>query len=176
MRKPAQILCLVALLVVGLALVAAAQTKPAPKPEGAAASQHTMITPDQLKWGPAPPSLPPGAQMAVLEGDPTKPGLFAIRAKFPDGYTVAPHWHPTDEHVVVLSGTFMMGLGDKLDAGSMHSLPAGSFSKIPRRAHHYARAKGETIIQVYGMGPFVLNYVNPGDDPRKKTTTEKPSR
>jgi quercetin dioxygenase-like cupin family protein len=173
MRKSAQIVCLVALLIIAGALIGAAQTTPPAKPQDAAASQHTMLTPDQLKWGPAPPSLPAGAQMAVLEGDPTKPGLFSIRAKFPDGYSIAPHWHPTDEHVVVLSGTFMMGLGDKLDAGSMHALPAGGFSRIPRRAHHYARAKGETIIQVYGMGPFVLNYVNAGDDPRKKTTATK---
>jgi quercetin dioxygenase-like cupin family protein len=148
---------------------ARAQTKPAStKP----ASEHVMVMPDQLEWGPPPPALPPGAQAAVISGDPTKAGLFTIRAKFPDGYTVPPHQHPTDEHVTVLSGTFMAGLGDKLDPASMHALPAGAFVKMPRRTNHYVRAKGETVIQVHGMGPFELTYVNPNDDPRKKTTTK----
>lgn len=172
MNKSLRILLLVGFLVTSGALAAGAQTKAPPKPQAAAGGEHTMLTPDQLKWGPAPPSLPAGAQMAVLSGDPTKPGLFTIRAKFPDGWAVAPHWHPTDEHLTVVSGTFMVGVGDKADAATMHSLTAGSFAKMPRRVHHYARAQGETVVQVYGMGPFVLNYVNPSDDPRKKTTTE----
>ena len=173
MREHTRIFLLASFLIASGALVADAQTAPPDKQKPAAASQHTMVLPDQLKWGPAPPSLPPGAQVAVLDGDPAKPGMFAIRIKFPDGYSVAPHWHPTDENVVVISGTFMMGLGDKADVGSMHSLPAGSFSRIPRRARHYARAKGETTIHLYGTGPFVLNYVNAADDPRKKSQTSK---
>jgi hypothetical protein len=171
MYRSARILLLSGLLVCVAALISAAQTKPSAKPQGAAtASQHTIVTPDQIKWGPAPPALPAGAQMAVLSGDPSKPGSFTIRAKFPDGYAVAPHWHPTDEHLVVIAGTFMLGVGDKADASSAHAMPVGTFAKMPRGVHHYARAKGETIIQVYGMGPFVVNYVNPSDDPRKKTT------
>ena len=142
-----------------------------PKPAGSA-STHRMITPDEIKWGPAPPALPPGAQVAVLDGDPTKPGWFTLRAKFPDGYVVSPHWHPTDEHAVVMSGTLMMGSGDKVDQSAMHALPPGSFSRIPKTVHHYVQAKGETIVQISGPGPFVVTYVNPGDDPRKKTGTK----
>ena len=171
MRKGLGILSLVLLLgVVGFRVAAAQTAAPTPAQHGqhGAHGAHVMVLPDQLKWGPAPPSLPPGAQVAIIDGDPTKSGMFALRLKFPDGFSVAPHWHPTDEHVVVLSGTFMMGLGDKADVSSMHSLPAGAFSKIPQRTNHYARAKGETIVQVYGTGPFELNYVNPADDPRKK--------
>ncbi|MCA1603213.1 MAG: cupin domain-containing protein [Acidobacteria bacterium] len=129
---------------------------------------HVMVTPDQVKWGPAPPSLPAGAQMAVLEGDPSKAGApFAIRAKFPDGYRVPPHWHPTDERVVVLQGALGLGLGEKFDPVAGHELPVGTYAVMPKGVRHFAWAKGETVIQVSGMGPFEVNYVNPADDPRK---------
>lgn len=164
----------VSTLVAAAAVVSAQQ---ASKPKAPAqASQHVMVTPDQLKWGPAPPALPPGAQAAIIAGDPAKAGMFVIRAKFPDGYTVPPHWHPTDEYVTVLSGTLMAGLGDKLDAAAMHAMPAGSMAKMPKRTNHYVRAKGETVIQVQGVGPFQVTYVNPNDDPRKKKTTTSTSR
>jgi quercetin dioxygenase-like cupin family protein len=159
----------VSTVIAAVAVVSAHQTgKPKPTP---AAGQHVMVSPDQVKWGPGPPALPPGAQAAVISGDPAKPAMFVIRAKLPDGYTVPPHWHPTDEYVTVLSGTLMAGLGDKLDAGAMHALPAGGMAKMPRRTNHYVRAKGETIIQVQAIGPFEVTYVNPNDDPRKKKTT-----
>jgi quercetin dioxygenase-like cupin family protein len=157
------------------AAIVSAQQATKPKPS-AQAAQHVMVTPDQVKWGPAPPALPPGAQAAIIAGDPAKAAAFVIRAKFPDGYTVPPHWHPTDEYVTVLSGTLMAGLGDKLDAGAMHAMPAGSLAKMPKRANHYVRAKGETVIQVQGVGPFQVNYVNPNDDPRKKKTTTSTTR
>jgi quercetin dioxygenase-like cupin family protein len=128
-----------------------------------------MIDAAQLKWGPSPPALPPGAQFAVLDGDPSKPGAFALRVKLPDGYTVPPHWHPTTENLVILSGSLMMGTGDKLDEASMHALGPGAYAKMPAKTRHYVRAKGETTFQVYGMGPFEVTYVNPKDDPRKKT-------
>jgi len=139
----------------------------------APAAKHVMFTPDELKWGPAPPSLPPGAQMAVLSGDPSVKGQpFVIRAKFPDGYRVPPHWHPTDENLTVLAGTFMMATGDKVDLAAMKPLGAGSYSKVTANTHHYAMAKGATIIQVHGVGPFTVTYVNPNDDPRKKAGTQ----
>jgi anti-sigma factor ChrR (cupin superfamily) len=145
--------------------------KKAPAPAKPAAAKHVVMPADQVKWGPAPPALPPGAQVAILDGDPTKPGAFVIRAKFPDGYSVPPHWHPTIENLVVLGGTLMLGMGDKVDKASMQNLTAGGYSKMPARMHHYVIAKGETTIQVHGMGPFEVTYVNPADDPRKKTTT-----
>lgn len=127
--------------------------------------QHVAMTPSELKWGPAPPVLPPGAQIAVLDGDPGKDGFFTLRLKFPDGYKIAPHWHPTDENISIVSGTFMMGLGEKRNEAAMHSLPAGSFTIMPKTGRHYATAKGETVVQIYGQGPFVVNYVNPADNP-----------
>ena len=144
----------------------AKKAAPGAKPAMAKAS---AIAPSDIKWGPAPASLPAGAQMAVLDGDPGKAGMpFVIRAKFPDGYRIAPHWHPTDENVAVLSGAFLVGMGDKFDDKSMTTLAAGGFAHMPKTMHHYASAKGETVIQVHGVGPFVVNYVNPADDPRKK--------
>jgi len=146
----------------------APKAKPAAKP-AAAAPKHVMVAAPDVKWGPGPPSLPPGAQMAVLDGDPAVAGKpFVIRAKLPDGYRVAPHFHPTDENVSVLSGTFSAGMGDTFNEGSMTALGPGGYAKMPKMMHHYAMAKGETIIQVHGMGPFGVTYVNPKDDPRTK--------
>jgi quercetin dioxygenase-like cupin family protein len=155
------------------------QKKPAPAEKPAEqqaekkttpASKHVMMTPSDLKWGPAPAGLPAGAEVAVVDGDPAKPGPFALRVKLPDGYSVQPHWHPTTENLVILGGTLMVGMGSKFDESSMHALPAGGFSKMPAKTNHYVRAKGETTFQLYGTGPFGINYVNPKDDPRKKTT------
>jgi quercetin dioxygenase-like cupin family protein len=165
-------------LVAGLALAATgivAQTPakkdaPPPPPPPPKAG-HIMVDAAQLKWMPAPPSLPPGGEMAVLDGDPSKPGAFALRVKLPDGYTVAPHWHPTAENLVILSGTLMMGVGDKATESTMHALTAGSFAKMPAKTVHYVRTKGETIFHLYGTGPFSITYVNPKDDPRNKKTT-----
>ncbi len=133
----------------------------------AQARPHVAMTPAELKWGPAPPVLPAGAQIAVLDGDPTKEGFFTIRLKFPDGYKIAPHWHPTDENITVVAGTFLMGVGEKRNDAALHALPAGSFTIMPKTGRHYASAKGETIVQIYGQGPFVVNYVNPADNPTK---------
>jgi quercetin dioxygenase-like cupin family protein len=130
---------------------------------------HAIVSLAETKWGPAPPSLPPGAQLAVLEGDPrTKGATYTIRAKFADGYRIAPHWHPVDENVTVLKGALIMGRGDKFDLKDAMELTVGTFSHMPKGMRHFAQAKGETIIQVHGVGPFDLNYVNPEDDPRKK--------
>jgi hypothetical protein len=146
----------------------AVKAKPAPPPP----AKHMLINASDLKWGPAPPSLPPGAQMAVIDGDPGKAGVsFVIRAKLPDGYRVAPHWHPTDENLVVLSGSLALGMGDTFDEASMKAIGPGGYSKMPKQMHHYAMAKGETVFQLHGVGPFAVTYVNPNDDPRKKATT-----
>lgn len=129
---------------------------------------HTMIAPNDVKWGPAPPSLPAGAQFAVLSGDPSKAGPFTFRLKAPDGYKIMPHWHPTDENVTVLEGTFVMGTGEKFDQAAAHEMAAGSFVRMPKGTRHFALAKGETVVQVHSVGPFQINYVNPNDDPRKQ--------
>lgn len=121
-----------------------------------------------LHWTAGPPSLPAGARMAIIKGDPTKPGPFEIQLDLPDGFTVAPHSHPTDEHQTVLVGAFGHGMGDTVVAKSMTWLRRGQSGVIPANAHHYAKAKGHTIVAVSSTGPFVVTYVDPRDDPRKR--------
>jgi hypothetical protein len=130
--------------------------------------EHVVVRPDDIKWGPAPPGLPAGAKLAVLFGDPTKAGPYVLRVKLPDGYKVPPHWHPTDENVTVIQGTFMAGKGEKFSKDDAETLPAGSFVRMPKEMRHFAWSKGETILQLHGTGPFEINYVNAADDPRKK--------
>ena len=130
---------------------------------------QNIFTPDQIKWGPAPPFVAAGAKLAVLEGDPTaSTGDFTIRLKMPDGYKIAPHWHPKRENVTVITGTFKVGMGDKFDKAKMSSFGPGSFAYLDPDMHHYAMASGPTVVQVHGMSPLQFNYVNPGDDPSKK--------
>ena len=129
---------------------------------------HAMFTPATTKWGAGPASLPPGAQAAALEGDPSKPGPFTLRIKLPDGYRIPPHWHPADEHVTVVQGTFVLGIGEKFEQTGGHELGAGAFALMPSGTRHYASAKGETVVQLHGVGPWGINYVNAADDPRKK--------
>jgi quercetin dioxygenase-like cupin family protein len=129
---------------------------------------HTVVPADAVKWGPAPPSLPPGAQAAALLGSPGKEGPFVLRLKFPAGFAVPPHRHSKDEFVTVMSGTFAIGTGEKLDRTSAKALPPGSFVHLPAGMPHYALADGEVIVQINGMGPFDVKYVDPKDDPRNK--------
>ncbi len=124
--------------------------------------------PDALKWQDGPPSLPPGAKIAVLEGDPTKPGPFVFRVKVPDGYKIPPHTHPKPERVTVVSGTFNLGMGEKFDATKTEALPAGTYGTWPAGMKHFVWVKGETVVQFHGDGPWVIEYVNPADDPRAK--------
>jgi quercetin dioxygenase-like cupin family protein len=131
-----------------------------------AMDEHAVVQPNALKWGPAPPSLPPGAQVAVLAGDPSKDGPYVIRAKLPAGYKIPAHTHPTDENVTIISGSFHFGMGDKFDAKKGETLHAGGFFRAAAGMQHYAWASAPTIIQVHGVGPFAITYVNPVDDPR----------
>lgn len=130
-------------------------------------SGHTLLADADLKWGEAPPSLPKGAMFAVLSGDPGQPGPFTVRVKFPAEYRVAPHWHPTDEHVTVLSGTIALGMGEKADPAAMKDLTVGGYARMPAEMRHYLTARTAATLQVHGTGRFALNYVNPADDPRK---------
>jgi quercetin dioxygenase-like cupin family protein len=132
-----------------------------------AADDHVVVSPDNLKWGPAPPAFPKGAQIAVVTGDSSKEGLYVYRIKVPAGYKVPAHSHPNDENVTVISGTFHIGMGDKLDEKKGDTLKAGGFSLQPKGMAHYAWFTEDTVIQVHGMGPGGITYVNPSDDPRK---------
>jgi hypothetical protein len=132
-------------------------------------SAQNAFTPDKVVYGPAPGSLPAGAQLAVLEGDPAAAtGDFTVRLKMPDGYRIAPHWHPHRENVTVLAGTLKVGMGDTFDGAKMMPFTTGSFAYLDPEMHHYAMTGGETIIQIHGMSPLQINYVNPNDDPSKK--------
>ncbi len=131
--------------------------------------QHAIIAlPGKIAWAPAPASLPRGAQLAVVEGDPSKAGAFTMRLRMPDGYRIPPHFHPVVEHVTVLQGTFRVGMGDSFDAATLGDLPTGTFAALSSGVRHFAQAKGETVIQLHGVGPWSLTYVNPADDPRTR--------
>jgi quercetin dioxygenase-like cupin family protein len=121
-----------------------------------------------LKWGPAPPGLPAGAQLAVLSGNPEKEGMFTMRVKFPAGYSVAPHHHPADELVTVIEGDFALGMGDKVDRESMTLLKQGGYAVAAKTMNHYVTSTGGGIVQITSHGPFAIVYANPKDDPRAK--------
>ena len=147
-----------ALLVASFTTVAIAQ-KPA----------HVMENLDRAKWGPAPPMLPPGAQIEVLAGDPSKAAPYTVRLKFPANYDIPAHSHPTDENVSVVAGELFMGMGNKFDRKAGVGLGVGGFALMPANANHFAYTKGETTILLYGQGPVEFKYVNAADDPRTKT-------
>ena len=121
----------------------------------------------EIQWGAAPPQLPKGAQMAVMHGYPSKKETFSLRLKLPAGYKVPPHWHTNAEQLTILSGSFVLHMGDTMDAPA-HTLTAGGFHYLPARMHHAAEASEETIVQVDGMGPFDIHYLNPADNPAKQ--------
>ena len=126
---------------------------------------HVLLTSLDLNWSDGPL---PGTQVVVMEGDPKSPAPFTMRLRLPADYKIPPHWHPADERVTVISGTFNVGRGDNFNPAIRKTLPAGGFMLMPPKAKHYAWVKEETIIQINGVGPWALNFVNPADDPRKK--------
>lgn len=157
--------CLLAAALMLGAGVAVAQDSSAGK------SPHAIVAlPDQVTWGPAPPALPPGAKVAVLEGNPAEAGPFTMRLSMPDRYRIPPHYHPVVEHVTVVKGTFKVGMGEKFDASAMTKLPVGTFAALQPGTRHFAETQGETVVQLHGIGPWGLIYVNPADDPRQQRT------
>jgi hypothetical protein len=134
-----------------------------------ASSEKHTFTPDTIPYGPAPAFLTSGAQLAVLEGNPgASSGDYTVRLRMPDGYRIAPHWHPQRENVTIITGTFKVGMGDRFDESKMGAFPAGSFAYLDPDMHHYAMASGEVVVQVHGTAPLQFNYVNPNDDPSHK--------
>jgi quercetin dioxygenase-like cupin family protein len=119
-----------------------------------------------IQWGPAPAVLPPGAQIAVLEGDPGGAGTFTLRLKFPNGYKIAPHTHPTVENLTILAGNFATGMGSQFDESKLVAHGRDAFVSVPAEHAHFAMARGETVVQVHGLGPFVINYVNQANTTR----------
>ncbi|MGH8615940.1 MAG: cupin domain-containing protein [Gammaproteobacteria bacterium] len=128
---------------------------------------HMMVTPGDLKWSDV-PSLPPGAKIAVIEGPMNEAVAFTVRIRFPANYRLPAHWHPAVERVTVLSGTFNMGVGDELDPKKTTALALGSIAIMQPKTTHFAWTKEETVVQLNGVGPWGITYVNPENDPRKK--------
>jgi len=126
------------------------------------------INSDDVKWGPVPPNIAAGAQLAVISGDPSKEGLYVMRLKMPAGYKVPAHYHPQYENVTILTGEFHVGMGDKLDTDKGMLLRPGGYVEAPAKMHHYAWVTSDTIVQIAGPGPFGIIYVDPADDPSKK--------
>ena len=159
MRNPKTLLAVLACL----ALISA----------GAAVADHVIQAPAQVVWGPAPPFLPAGAEIAVLNGDPGQAVPYSVRLKFPARYDIAAHSHPGDEHVVVVSGALHIGMGDKLDRKTASTLPVGGFALMPANMNHFAYTEEATTIVLYGIGPVDFKYVNPADDPRNAKPAAK---
>jgi hypothetical protein len=136
-------------------------------------TNHVIAKPGDAQWGPAPPFIPAGAEIAVLSGDPTKAVPYSVRLKFPANYAIAAHSHPTDEHVVITSGAVTFGMGDKLAKGAAANkvLPVGGYAMMPANMNHFAYTTAASTIVLYGMGPVEFKYVNPSDDPRNAKTT-----
>ena len=135
--------------------------------------QHQAYMAKDLKWEDS-PALPKGVKVAILEGPMNEAKPFVARVKLPANAKIAPHTHPAIEHVTVLSGEFAMGMGEKWDDKGLHSLKAGDVMIMQPKTPHYARAKGETVVQIHGVGPWAVNYVNDADDPRKQAGAAKP--
>jgi len=129
---------------------------------------YAQINPQNLKWAAGPPGLPKGGMFTVLSGDPAKQGLFTIRARFPAGYVVPPHWHPSDELVTVIKGQMSLGMGGKVDRAKAKTLVQGGFVDVEAKMNHYAFTRTGATIQITAQGPFAITYVNPADDPRRK--------
>lgn len=162
MRLKVTLLTIAALVCLAVLGVTGRASQPAAKPD--AAQTHGIVKPDGLKWG---PFIGP-SQMALVSGDPSQAGPFVVRIKSPAGTVIPAHWHPTDENVTVLEGKFAVGMGDAFDAGKLTMMERGDFIQMPAKMHHFAKAVTDAVVQVHGMGPFVVTFLNPADDPRLK--------
>lgn len=134
-----------------------------------AQSGHLVVPADQVRWASAPPVLPAGAELAVLEGNPAESGPVTMRLRMPAGYEIPAHWHSMVERVTVLSGSFHVGMGDKLDRTASQTLEPGGFVSLPAKMHHFAWTSAPTTVQISLQGPFDLYYVNPSDNPQSMT-------
>ena len=142
--------------------VGATKDMPGPK-------DHVMVKSKEIKWAPAPPSIPAGAEIAVISGDPKVEGPFVMRLRLPAKYKLPNHWHPAHEHVTVIEGAIWLGHGEQWDGKGLKEIPAGGFAMMPPKHGHYAMTKKKTVIQVHAWGPWGITYFNPADDPRNKT-------
>ena len=147
---------LAVLLVVVLSFISPA----VPAQNNQSSPAHEIVNAADLKWMP----IIAGWEIAVVSGNPGTPGEpFTIRFRGEDGAKVPPHWHPTDENITVLEGAFLVAAGEKYDETQLKPMSAGSFMTMPQEMRHFARARGKTVIQAHGVGPFKVNWVNPSE-------------
>ncbi len=163
-----RVAAVVVLVLSGVASLSVLGTSLAAEQKKAAVGTWALYIPTEIAWKAGPESLAPGAKVAVLEGDLAKEGFFTMRLLLPDGYRVAPHWHPKVERLTIISGTLNLGTGDRFDAAATKALPAGTYSSMPPKMTHFAWTTGETVLQLSSIGPWQVIYVDPGDDPRNK--------
>lgn len=169
--KKSVIVCSIILAAAAVFVIAAEEKKHEDHAKGesaAPATEHHVMSPSDLKWGEVPPGLPAGGKMAVLNGDPTKPGPFTVRLLAPAGYKISPHTHPSAERVTVISGTFLLGMGDKFDETATQEMGPGGYVVLPTGMSHFVKSISESIVQIDSEGPFQIKYVNPADDPRNE--------
>ncbi|HWQ95445.1 MAG TPA: cupin domain-containing protein [Gammaproteobacteria bacterium] len=145
-----------------------AEDKQAAPSQTTLAKRAIQFTPADFTWVDAPRSMPAGTKIQVLEGNPTRAGLFTMRVKLPAQTTLMPHSHPQDERVTVLSGAAYVGFGDKLDLKLAKQYATGSYYVNPARLHHYVYFGEETVVQFTGMGPWEIDYLKPPEQPKKK--------
>ena len=161
-------LFLIGITLIVPALLLQAQEKPTEKVVEHHAADHIMVVPTDIIWKDGPASLPKGAKSAVVEGDPSKAGPFTMQIQLPANYKISPHWHPAIEHVTVLDGSFYMGTGEVFNESKATKLPVGGFAVMAIGTRHFAFTKEKATVQLHGIGPWGINYVNPADDPRTK--------
>src|SRR5256885_11820435 len=152
-RKIVIFLMMLVMAAVAFGQATKSKTRTAGKSSASAAAQPIVMNLDNMKWGPAPPDLPPGAQLAVLEGDPSKAGPYTVRVKFPDGYKVQPHWHPAAEKITVLSGTLKVGMGAKWDTSNPTTLSSGGVGGVPGGVEEFPRGGGGNGVQMHTNRP-----------------------
>jgi quercetin dioxygenase-like cupin family protein len=150
------LVCFVIFCVAGRASQQAAKTD--------AATSQGIVRADDLKWAP----FLGVAQVAPVSGDRSQPGPFVLRVKIPAGITIPPHWHPVDENLTVMEGKLAVGMGDVFDANKLTVMERGDFVQMRAKMNHYTHAVTEVVVQVHGIGPFAITFVNPADDPRLK--------
>ena len=168
MKIPATLVALAFLYAVPALAADAEKKADADKKADSGKAAATSANASELKWGPAPPDLPKGAEITVLHGDPGKPHPFTLRLKMPAGYKIPAHHHPTDEYVTVISGDLSLGMGDKLDPAKAAKLAPGGFAMAGAKMNHFASSTGGAVVQVSAEGPFAMTYVNPADDPTRR--------
>jgi len=154
------------ILALALPLLLLAGAPAAAKHKATPAKAKAAVAQAELKWVDGAPGLPGGVQMAVVKGDPGKKGMFTIRLKMPANYAVRPHWHPTDEHVTLVSGKLIYGMSDELDRSGGQALAQGAGVTMKAKQHHWVFTGDGAEVEVSAIGPFAITYVNPADDPR----------